>query len=42
MHSAASAAAMSLARANDRLSRVMRAAFRTTAGIPAWGTGVNQ
>jgi hypothetical protein len=42
MHSVASAAAMSLARADGRLSRHIRAASRTMTGIPARGTGVNQ
>jgi len=39
MHSVASAAATSLARANGRLSPAMTAAIRTTAGIPAGGDG---
>jgi hypothetical protein len=42
MHSAASAAATSLCRADDRLSRDMTAAIRTMAGFPAGGTGDKQ
>jgi hypothetical protein len=42
MHSAASAAATSHYRADDRLSRDMTAVIRTVAGFPAGGTGEKQ